>query len=98
MLKLRFRHEAYAERHDIEEKIADPLGYGWPGRKSCTREISEKRPDVDAVIKYLIAEDMPVPVIDCMLYLLYHGFYSLGELISHPPFAAVVLRSRHWIE
>ena len=99
MLKLRCRHEAYAERRNIEQKIADPLRYGWPGRKPCTRFMSDERPEVDAVIKNAIAERIPVPVIGRMSYLLYHGFYTLRELSSYPPFAAVIVPPpRRWIE
>ncbi|KAG7005290.1 hypothetical protein G7Y79_00020g048180 [Physcia stellaris] len=99
MLKLRFRHEAYVERRNIEQKIADPLRYGWPGRKPCTRFMSDERPEVDAVIKNAIADRIPVTVIDRFRYLLYHGFYTFDELRRHPPFAAVIVPSpRHWIE
>ena len=99
MLKLRFRHEAYAERRNIEQKIADPLRYGWPGRIAITQLMSDERPEVDAVIKSAIVQRIPVPVIGRMSYLLCHGFYTLTELTIYPLFAAVIVPSpRHWIE
>ena len=69
------------------EAVLDPWEEGFPDRIACTPAQIDERPNIDAIIQAAIALSVPLRTIDRMRYLLYHGYYTLEELMRYAPFA-----------